>query len=277
MMTRSGMPSANTSSPSPARLAATVLLLRDGSAGLEVFVMVRHDQTDFAAGALVFPGGKLAPDDSDPRVRARCSGVDRLPLGQVALCVAAIREAFEECGVLLARARGATAMLGPQRLAELGLRYRKPLDREELGIGQMLEVEDLELAGEALVPFAHWITPLHLPRRFDTYFYLAAAPTDQLAAHDGTELVDSIWLRPADALAQADAGSRMLMLPTRANLERLRGYHSVAEALASARTQPVITVVPGLVKTSEGLRLRIPAEAGYAITEFSLTTPARTA
>lgn len=277
MMTRTSMPSANTSSPKPARLAATVLLLRDGHAGLQVFMMVRHHQTDFAAGALVFPGGKLADDDSDPRVRARCSGVNRLPLGQVALRVAAIREAFEECGVLLARSRGASAMLGPQRLAELGRRYRKPLDRGELGIGEMLEVEDLELVGETLVPFAHWITPVHLPQRFDTHFYLAAAPPDQLAAHDGSELVDSIWLRPADALAQADAGSRMLMLPTRANLQRLGEYHDVADALAAARAQPVVTVLPGLVKTSEGPRLRIPAKAGIAIGEFSSATPGRKA
>lgn len=237
--------------------------------------MVRHHQTGFAAGALVFPGGKLTPEDADPCVRTRCSGMDQVPEGQVALRVAAIREAFEECGVLLARSRGSNSPLSPQRVAELGLRYRKPLDRGELGIGQMLEVEDLELVGEALVPFAHWVTPVHLPQRFDTYFYLAAAPTDQLAAHDGSELVDSIWLRPAEALAQADAGSRMLMLPTRANLQRLGAYRSVAEALASARLQPIVTVLPGLVETSEGPRLRIPAEAGYAITDFSPGTPPR--
>lgn len=274
-MTRSGISSASTSTPSPARLSATVLLLRDGPAGLEVYVMVRHHQTGFAAGALVFPGGKLTPEDADPCVRTRCSGMDQVPEGQVALRVAAIREAFEECGVLLARSRGSNSPLSPQRVAELGLRYRKPLDRGELGIGQMLEVEDLELVGEALVPFAHWVTPVHLPQRFDTYFYLAAAPTDQLAAHDGSELVDSIWLRPAEALAQADAGSRMLMLPTRANLQRLGAYRSVAEALASARLQPIVTVLPGLVETSEGPRLRIPAEAGYAITDFSPGTPPR--
>lgn len=269
------MPSSNAPTPVPARLSATVLMLRDGPAGMEVFVMIRHHEMDFAAGALVFPGGKLAPGDSDPRVRPRCTGVEGLPDEQIGLRVAAIREAFEECGVLLARARGSGALIGPGRLAELGPRYRKPLDSGELGIGEMLEAEDLELACEALVPFAHWITPLHLPRRFDTHFYLAVAPADQLAAHDGTELVDSVWLRPADALVQADAGSRMLMLPTRANLQRLGEYHDVADALAAARAQPVVTVLPGLVKTSEGLRLRIPAEAGYAISEFSPTTPVR--
>lgn len=237
--------------------------------------MVRHHQTGFAAGALVFPGGKLTAEDSEPSVRTRCSGMDQVPDGQFGLRVAAIREAFEECGVLLARAPGSNSPLAPSRVAELGLRYRKPLDRGEVGIGQMLEVEDLELTGEALVPFAHWITPVHLPQRFDTYFYLAAAPPDQLAAHDGSELVDSIWLRPAEALAQADAGSWMLMLPTRANLQRLGAYRSVAEALASARLQPVVTVLPALVETSEGPRLRIPAEAGYAITDFSPGTPPR--
>ncbi|MBL6751262.1 MAG: NUDIX hydrolase [Nevskia sp.] len=262
------MSSAPKPPPATPRLAATVLLLRDGADGLEVFMVVRHHQIDFAAGALVFPGGKLAPGDSEAAVHARCSGIGEVSAEQRALRVAAIREAFEECGVLLARQRGAAALVGPQRLAALGARYRKPLETGEAGIGQMLEAEDLELACDALVPFAHWITPVNMPKRFDTHFYLAAAPADHLAVHDGTEHVDSVWLRPADAIAEGEAGTRTIIPPTRLNLQVLAQSRSVAQALTAARQRPIVTVLPVPFRGPEGVRMRIPAEAGYGITEF---------
>lgn len=264
------MPSTDTSAATPIRLAATVLLLRDGAAGMEVFMVVRHQQIDFASGALVFPGGKLAAGDGDARVRARCTGVEALSPEQVALRVGAIREAFEECGVLLARARGTNRMVGPERLAALGERYRKPLDRGELGIGDMLEAEDLLLACEDLVPFAHWITPSFMPKRFDTYFYLAVAPTDQIALHDGREMVDSVWLRPGDALAQAAAGTRTIVPATLLNVEKLGRSADVAGALARARAEAIVTVEPQLTKRTDGMWLEIPAAAGYSVTEFSM-------
>lgn len=263
------MSSATLSATSTTRLAATILMLRDGAEGLEVFMVVRHHEIDFAAGALVFPGGKLAAGDEDPRVRLRCTGVADLAPKQIALRVAAIREAFEECGVLLARARGERVLLGPARLAALGPRYRKALDKGELGIADMLEAEDLELACEELVPFAHWITPAFMPKRFDTHFYLAVAPAEQLAVHDGSELVDSLWLRPALALSQAAAGVHTLVPATELNVKKLGFSDSVVAALLAARAQQVVTVVPEVVKGAEGMRLVIPAEAGYGVTEFA--------
>ena len=263
------MSSATPDTGSTPRLAATILMLRDGAEGLEVFMVVRHHEIDFAAGALVFPGGKLAAGDADPRVQPRCSGIAGLPAEQIGLRVAAIREAFEECGVLLARACGEQDLLGPERLATLGPRYRKALDKGELGIADMLEAEDLELACEQLVPFAHWITPTIMPKRFDTHFYLTAAPAEQLAVHDGSELVDSLWLRPAQALSQAAAGLHTLVPATELNVKKLGCSDSVDAALAAARTQPVVTVVPEVVKRPEGRRLIIPAEAGYGVTEFA--------
>lgn len=263
------MSSATLSATGTTRLAATILMLRDGAEGLEVFMVVRHHEIDFAAGALVFPGGKLAAGDEDPRVRLRCTGITGLAPEQVALRVAAIREAFEECGVLLARARGQTTLLGPVRLATLGPRYRKALDQGELGIADMLEAEDLELACEELVPFAHWITPAFMPKRFDTHFYLAVAPADQLAVHDGSELVDSLWLRPALALSQAAAGVHTLVPATELNVKKLGFSDSVGAALAAARAQPIVTVLPEVVAGPEGKRLVIPAEAGYGVSEFA--------
>lgn len=255
------------STPVAARPAATLLLLRDGAQGLEVFMVVRHHEIDFASGALVFPGGKLAPGDREPLAREYASGLAGLDEEQATLRITALREAFEECGLLLARERGSPDVVGPERLERLA-HYRGPLDRSELGIGEMLRAEDLELTCESLVDFAHWVTPVMMPKRFDTRFFLASPPARQLARHDGRELVDSVWIRPVDALAQADAGQRTIVAPTRLNLQRLGYSYGVADAFAAARAQPVVRVLPELVATAQGPRLRIPIEAGYRVSEF---------
>ncbi len=268
----------NTPSPSAAvvaKPAATLLLLRDGADGLEVFMVVRHHQIDFASGALVFPGGKIAHGDREPLTHESASGLQGLDPEQTALRIAALREAFEECALLLARERGSSELIGPQRLEQLD-HYRGPLDRGELGIGEMLRAENLQLACESLVHFAHWVTPTMMPKRFDTHFFLASPPAGQLARHDGRELVDSVWIRPADALAQAEAGQRTIIAPTRLNLQRLGQSHSVAEAVAAARAQPVVRVLPELVETDQGPRLRIPIEAGYRVSEFDPSAPVAT-
>jgi 8-oxo-dGTP pyrophosphatase MutT (NUDIX family) len=237
---------------------------------MEVLMVVRHHQIDFASGALVFPGGKLAPGDHDERVRTRCTGIADLSAEQIALRTGAIREAFEESGILLARARGDSTLIGAARATQLGTRYRQRLDSGEIGIADLLESEDLLLACDALVPFAHWITPDIMPKRFDTHFYLAMAPAEQLAVHDGTEMVDSEWLRPADAVAQAAAGKRTLVPATELNLKKLARNVHVAAALDAARHQRIVTVNPQTIKQPTGIVLRIPAEAGYGITEFAV-------
>ncbi|HKY92914.1 MAG TPA: hypothetical protein VJM11_17815 [Nevskiaceae bacterium] len=259
----------------PIRLASTILLLRDGAQGLEVFMVVRHQEIDFASGALVFPGGKLANGDRDPRVAARCTGVEGLSADQLALRVAAIREAFEECGVLLARPRPGSAPLSAARLAQLGERYRTRLDRGEIGIAEMLETEDLELTCEALVPFAHWITPPVMPKRFDTWFYVASAPPEQAALHDGREAVDSVWLRPDEAVEQEKSGARTIVPATLLNVQKLGFSGSVDQALNAARTNPVVEVLPKVERREGGVLLRIPAEAGYGVTEFFMAMPGR--
>ncbi len=259
----------------PARLAATVLLLRDGADGMEVFMVVRHQQIDFASGALVFPGGKLAAGDNDPKAYARCSGVEQLSSDEIALRIGAIREAFEECGVLLAKPRGATTMVKPARLEQLGTHYRRALDKGEIGIAEMLEAEDLILACEALVPFAHWTTPTFMPKRFDTHFYLVAAPPEQVLLHDGHEAVDSVWIRPEDAVAKASAGTRTIVPATLINIEKLGRARTVAAALDAARAESIVEVLPELIEGAAGVRLRIPAAAGYGITEFELPADLR--
>ena len=222
----------------PLRQAATVLLVRDGGEGLEVFMVVRHRQIEFASGALVFPGGSVDPDDI---LIAR--GLDRsgLPFGEdenaCALRVAAVRETFEECGVLLARPRGSRAMAKGEQVAELARNGAGKL------FSELLAAESLEPALDLLIPFAHWITPPILPKRFDTHFFIAAAPENQLAAHDGSESVDSAWLNPARAISEAAAGRYTMLFPTRLNMQMLGRQNDVSSALATARARRIVTVL----------------------------------
>jgi 8-oxo-dGTP pyrophosphatase MutT (NUDIX family) len=238
--------------------------VRDGAAGLEVFLVERHRRIEFAEGALVFPGGKVEEVDRDPRLAARCAGAAGLEAAALALRVAAIRETFEESGVLLARPPGGE-LLDAARLRGIEARHRASLRADPGRLRELLEQESLELACDALVPFAHWITPEFMPRRFDTHFFLAAAPPDQVAAHDGEESVDSLWTTPAAALALAEARERTLLFPTLMNLRKLGRSASVAQALERARREPVVTVLPRAERGPEGAVVRIPPEAGYGL------------
>lgn len=250
--------------------SATVLLLRDDRGPLEVFMVQRHHQIDFATGALVFPGGKADASDRDPGLRGHCVGAESLSDVQLALHVCAVRETFEECGVLLARERGGSALLPETRVRPLEERYRDDLVAGRTGMLDLVREHGLELATDAMVPFAHWVTPVYMPKRFDTWFYMAAAPADQVAAHDGHESVDSVWIRPEDAVAEARAGKRTIIFPTMANLVKLARAKSVAEALERARTEPLVTIEPEVHKTETGKVLRIRADAGYSLNEVPL-------
>ena len=131
----------------------------------------------------------------------------------------------------------------------------------------LAEAEDLVLACDHLVPFAHWITPETQPKRFDTHFFLAVAPPDQEARHDGHESTDSVWITPADLVGAADAEAWYVMFPTRLNAQKVGRSATVADALAAARAGPVVTVMPRGRKVEGGRKLRIPAGAGYGMTE----------
>ena len=252
--------------PAPALPSATILLVRDAPEGLEVFMVVRHHEIDTASGASVFPGGKLAAGDSDPVLRGHCDGADDLDDAGLALAVAAIRESFEECGVLLARREGETGLLDAASLAALE-DARGPFEAGELTMAEFVVTHRLRLACDALVPFARWITPSIVPKRFDTNFYLTAAPADQAALHDGGETVDSIWIRPDTALREANAGTRPIVFPTRLNLMLLAQAANVAAAIAAARARTVVAVQPEIEDRGTGKSVCISADAGYPITE----------
>lgn len=247
--------------------AATVLLVRDDPVeGLEVFMVVRHHQIDFASGALVFPGGKVARGDTDPALADYCDGAVGLTEEERAFRVAAVRETFEECGILLARAKGSDALVGPD-VAEAYDSWRGPLDKGERDIIELLKEANLRLALDTMVPFARWVTPDMMPKRFDTMFYVAAVPENQLAGHDGREAVESTWIAPDRAVREAADGKWTIIFPTRLNVEKLAKSETVAEALERAHGEEVKTVTPELVRTETGNILRIRDDAGYDTTD----------
>uniref|UniRef100_E6VCM8 NUDIX hydrolase n=1 Tax=Rhodopseudomonas palustris (strain DX-1) TaxID=652103 RepID=E6VCM8_RHOPX len=255
-----------------ARPASTIVLLRQAAAGFDVFMMVRNYQVEFASGALVFPGGSVDAGDRDIVARPELyAGVDGSVGPALEFRIAAIRETFEESGILLARPRGSDTLVAASRAAEIEAAHRKALCDGSIAFAQILADNELVLALDLLVPYAHWITPEKLPKRFDTWFFLAEAPPEQLGMHDGGETTDSIWLSPREALDGGDSGRFTLPFPTTRNLIRLGQQPSVAAALDHARAQSIVTVLPIMSKDGDKRLLRIPAEAGYdgELFEFS--------
>jgi 8-oxo-dGTP pyrophosphatase MutT (NUDIX family) len=249
--------------PAEARPAATILLLRDGPAGLEVFMVVRHHAIDFASGALVFPGGRV--EESDHALAASLDAPD------AGFRIAAIRETFEECGVLLARRRSSADLIDAATLRRLEDGHRAALNSGATSFEAVLESEDLVPATDLLTHFAHWITPVSQPKRYDTHFFLAEAPAEHLAVHDGHEAVESIWIAPQEALAGEQDGRFKLVFATAKNLEKLARSACVTDAITAARAAPVVTVLPQGTRLPDGRRLlRIPAEAGYGGSEFTV-------
>ena len=252
------------------RPASSVLLLRDRPAAgedggkIEAFMMVRHYEIDFASGALVFPGGSIESGDHEIITHGGlCSGGEGLDQGELSFRIAAIRETFEESGILLARVGGSSALIDAKRAAAIEAVSRSALLEGRTTFLKVLAENDLVLALDELVPYAHWITPLGMPKRFDTWFFLAAAPPAQLGAHDGRESTDSIWLSAQEALAGAESGRFKLPFPTTRNLIRLGKQPNVRAALQDARSRPIVTVMPVVTELNGRRQLRIPPEAGY--------------
>lgn len=249
--------------------AATILMVRDAEA-LEVLMVLRHQNIAFAGGALVFPGGKVAREDADPAWRDILDGAPENPV-IVGLRIAAIREAYEESGLLLARPasrRGVgEPLLHPGEAAHL---FEATSGEMPAGAFQAaIRDAGLVLALDALTPFANWLTP-NVPeimaKRFDTMFFLAVAPPDQVAVCDGHEAVDTIWIAPAQALEDAAQKRRLIMFPTRMNLEMLSRSDTAAAAIAATKARKWVKVEPQIFMDDDRKMLRIPAEAGYSVT-----------
>src|SRR3984893_4962415 len=248
------------------RPASTILMLRHGAAAdeIEVFMMVRHYEIDFNSGALVFPGGSVDKNDKEIIARPELySGGEGLDASGLGFLIAAIRETFEESGILLARPKGSKALVDAKRAGEIEAAHRSDLNERKVTFLKVLTDNGMMLALDQLGPYAHWITPEGMPKRFDTWFFLAAAPPDQLGAHDGKESTDSIWVSPREALEGGESGRVKLPFPTTRNLIKLGKQESVKAALDDARGKSIVTVMPVMTKLNGGRQLRIPKEAGY--------------
>jgi 8-oxo-dGTP pyrophosphatase MutT (NUDIX family) len=250
------------------RPAATVVVLRDGPAGPEVFMVRRHEGTAFMGGAHVFPGGRVDAADGDAD-GTWCDGVEHAvrqldslaPAEALGYHVAAARELFEEAGVLLARHPGGDFV----SLAAAGDHERLKQDRARVHEGQttlraVIAREGLRLTLDTLVLFAHWVTPPIDSRQFDTRFFMTRVPPDQTPAHDDTETTHSLWARPADAIAQAEGNEIVLPPPTWSTLRELEPFESVDEALAWARRRTVIRRMPKAIEQDGHRMLLLPGD-----------------
>ncbi len=240
--------------------AATILLLRDDPT-FEVLMVKRHHQIDFASGALVFPGGKSHAGDHDPDWAAHTVGWEAYDADQRGLRIAAIREVFEEAGILLAKRRDGAPMSGEACPMDV----RQAVDA---GTTRFIDVvSDLEarLDLAALTVFARWITPPLTPKRFDTWFYAVNAPAEQLAACDGRETVDAEWIAPSEAMRLAAAGERKVIFPTRMNLQLLAEASCAEDAVMRAAARPLVTVLPQIQTRDGGRVLVLPPDAGYGV------------
>ncbi|GAB5486566.1 MAG: hypothetical protein Pars2KO_01360 [Parasphingorhabdus sp.] len=239
------------------RLAATVMLIRDGAMGLEVFMVQRPGKGAFP-DLHVFPGGKVDADDFSPEI---CFGLrdieasKRLGIGSGGLryWIAVARECFEECGVLLARKEGGSFAF--DKNAEQRFRdYREQLLSNAISFSDICRLENLQIDCKRLAYFSHWITPSQAPRRFDTRFFVATMPADQSTHAYTHETVDDEWIQPSAALANKDSGRWQMIDPTLRSLETLDQYGTVKEALSDIQQGRHLMPLTGAL-SKQGMQL----------------------
>jgi 8-oxo-dGTP pyrophosphatase MutT (NUDIX family) len=235
-----------------ARVSATLLLTRDDP--FEV-LMVRRNSSGTFASSLVFPGGAIEQSDASDNWSAFIEDFDDYEPDERALRIGVLRETWEETSILV----GATSPGTPTAGILTGLEFREFV--EKIGIRLRLDT---------VVPFGHWVTPVIVPRRFDTRFYLARMPGGQVATADGGETVGIEWVRPAAAVSAAKSGEWPIIFPTLMNLDRLAESPDTDAAFTAARARPLVTVQPVMAIQSDGTQvITIPAEAGYSVTRFT--------
>ena len=254
-----------------ARFASTVLLVRDGTGGVEVFMEKRHIKSDFVGGAYVFPGGRVDPEDTVPE--SLCRGLSekqanrslRVDHGGLAYYAAAIRECFEEAGILLAYDESGELLdFGDPACED---RYRSL--RDELNAGNrtllgIVESQGLMLATDRIHYWAHWITPEGQPKRYDTRFFIARAPEGQTAAHDDWELTHSAWVTPGEAINRAIDREWMIIFPTMKNLQQLERLKTADAAVSWAQGDHER---PAMQPRILGEKVLLPGDEGYDIAE----------
>lgn len=268
-------------SSAPLRDAASVVLLRDAAQGMEVFLMQRHGQSDVLGGAYVFPGGKVDREDAEIDEHQHLDQpVDALHghLGEpdlrveqaVALYVAALREAFEECGVLLASPDGdGRSVDATQAMALL---------REGHALDEVLGLMRLRLQTRDVHPWSRWITPKRpslMQKRFDTRFFVAVVPPDQTALHDGREATDSLWITPRAALERYWRDELPLAPPQIMSIAHLAHHSSVDSVLAEARTRRPPVIQPEALDLDGTRHVCYPGDPSHPLRDRALPGPTR--
>jgi len=256
--------------PVPARPASTVVLLRDGASGLEAYVLRRRASMAFAAGMHAFPGGAVDPRDTEhplgswagpsPEEWGPRLGCDAAA-ARGFVC-AAVRETFEESGVLLA----STPDDGAAVVDASGSGWeeaRQSLVDRRLALTELLDDRGLVLRSDLLAAWAHWVTPRFEERRYDTWFFLALLPAGQEPRDVSGEADRTAWTRPADAVAAARAGDLAMLPPTWATLEELAGFVSAQAAFAAAAGRDLPEVVPGWIDLGEEVRVVVPGDPDF--------------
>jgi 8-oxo-dGTP pyrophosphatase MutT (NUDIX family) len=253
--------------PAATRPAATIVLLRDGSAGMELLLMRRSRKAGFVPGAYVFPGGRVDGSDFTPETLDRLDGLTteeaagRLELHDadppaISYYLAALREAFEETGILVGLRSDGSA---PPTAAEDPSvdRIRDALMQDELTFAAALHELDARIEGDAVEYIAHWITPTPEPRRYDTRFFAARVADGATPIVDPREMTDALWVTPSRALEGLDRGEIPMVFPTIKTIEQLTHFDTTEAALEGYAGSPVRTILPTLVVTPTGVGLQI--------------------
>jgi 8-oxo-dGTP pyrophosphatase MutT (NUDIX family) len=258
--------------------SATVILVRQAHRkALEVFLARRHVNQSFMAGAFVFPGGRLEAADADFALTKHISTKDDFHpqsllqdnslIKKMALSffICAIRETFEETGVLFARTKsGYSIDFGNAIIKSRFAAYRQSLNLGNITLTEIARQEELILMPELLVPYSHWITPEIAPKRFSTRFFLAELPQGHSATTDRDELTSSLWVTPHDALQMHTAGKITLMPPTLKTIEEMANFISLDELFVAARYRSIYPIMPQPMK--DGLKL--PHDPEYSIERY---------
>lgn len=238
--------------------AATAVLMRDGDRGVEILLLKRHRSSGFVPGAYVFAGGRVDTADSDPALLEGVADAPGEPPAEY--WTAAIREVFEESGVLLARDEQGNPPASASADVTIA-KWRDALMADGATLRDVLTNLGLKPDFDALAYAAHWITPVAEARRYDTRFFHAALPPGCEATADAREMSDAVWLTAKEALERFRAGRLPMVFPTVKTLEGLSSYRTVAEAMAAARATIVKPILPTLVRVGNGVGIVIDADA----------------
>ena len=260
--------------------AATTMLVRDAPAGdenagegdrMQVLMLRRNALSTWAGGISLFPGGAVDEADRGEEIAAFCRGQDDagasrllgLDRGGLGHYVAAVRECFEEAGVLLAAVDGRPLSFGDAEVASRFEEHRRRLNDGSSTLADICAAEGLTLELGGLRYVSHWITPEGSPRRYDTRFFTAAVPEDQQALHDDHEVVASVWIEPEEALRLGEEGSMVLWFPTIKNLEAIARFKTAAAMMATPAAATVPAVLPRVTVDGEAARIVLPGDEAY--------------